>query len=215
MGKPVREITNRGTSKNTGYFTSSHSGLVKFESHLERDAMFILESDKRIKKFKSQPMKVHYTLDNKKRQYTPDIEVHFKNKKKKSLILEVKIHEKLQENRLKFRAIKNRLNKWGYDYSVITEKFIQQQPRLDNIKLLHRYSEIKVSKKTYEKIEQSFSGKKYFILGHLKEELINKGILVNEFYAAIYRKILIVNIDQKIDFEANIFFNPKGGITSC
>lgn len=73
LGQPVRKITNSGTKKNIGKFPSvKMQTSVWYESHLERDYIYLLEIDPDVLSFSGQPFKITYSLDGSQRKYTPD-----------------------------------------------------------------------------------------------------------------------------------------------
>ena len=69
----ARRITNTGTLKNIGKFPSlKNKTMVWFESHLERDFIYLTEFDKSVIKYQEQPFKIQYFINGKKYKYTPD-----------------------------------------------------------------------------------------------------------------------------------------------
>jgi hypothetical protein len=62
----ARTPQNTGTLKNIGKFPSlKNKSTVWFESHLERDFIYLIEFDKSVTKYQEQPFKVKYFLDGK------------------------------------------------------------------------------------------------------------------------------------------------------
>src|ERR1043165_2791519 len=142
----TRRPSNRGgVKKFIGKFPSFRLNIVLwFESLLERDYLCLLEFDYLdVISFREQPGRIYYTLDGKRRRYTPDFYVE---RKKKRQIIEVKAEAKAQEEKYRtlFRIASIICSREGYDFEVVTETFIRIQPRLYNIKLLLRYQRIPI-----------------------------------------------------------------------
>ncbi|MEL7035074.1 MAG: hypothetical protein AAFO04_05575 [Cyanobacteria bacterium J06592_8] len=63
MNVPARKITNTGTRKNIGKFSSRKMGqIVWYESLLELDYIYLLEIDPDVVAFASQPFQLQYTI---------------------------------------------------------------------------------------------------------------------------------------------------------
>src|SRR5437588_206487 len=98
----ARNISNKGSRKIIGKFPSLLMGLVvKWESKLERDFIYLLEFDSDVISYREQPIRIIYFLDGKSCRYTPDFLVVRKNKRQ---IIEVKPKDKIfrGDNRLRF-----------------------------------------------------------------------------------------------------------------
>lgn len=68
-----RKITNAGSRKVIGKFPSlKMNTAIWWESQIERDYIYLLESDPIVLSYKSQPFSMNYTSLGKKRTYTPD-----------------------------------------------------------------------------------------------------------------------------------------------
>jgi hypothetical protein len=79
----ARTPRNTGTLKNIGKFPSlKNKSTIWFESHLERDFIYLIEFDKSVTKYQEQPFKVKYFLDGTPFRNAPPGEIHPKNIKK-------------------------------------------------------------------------------------------------------------------------------------
>lgn len=116
-------------------------GLICYESLNERDYMYLLEIDPDVVFYSSQPLKISYTLNNQLRRYTPDFLVQ---RLSRQLIVEIKPEKRLNhdQNLQLFQAITNLGQSQGWEFIVITDKMIKQEPLLSNVKLLYRYVQI-------------------------------------------------------------------------
>lgn len=101
-----------------------------FESGLERDALILSEFDPSVSQFRVQPRTFYYVKNGKKRQYTPDILIEYKNGYK--LYVEVKYRDDLKKdwNKLKpkFKAALHELkNEPNTRFKIWTEVEIRTQ----------------------------------------------------------------------------------------
>lgn len=126
----------------TGYFASyKNKSQIAFESVLERDFYMMLEFDNNVMSYEEQPVRIQYEyLDGKKRRYTPDTLVLYKDKSER--LFEVKYENELKNNpelkeklKLLSRHIKE---KYSIDFEVFTDEFIDKQLLL-NYKFLYKF----------------------------------------------------------------------------
>ncbi len=136
----VRKIPRYGAQKNIGKFASVKTGLIAwYESLLERDEMYLVDFDPEVITWLEQPFRIQYVLDGKTHFYTPDLEVHRGSKRQ---VVEVKSQEQVDSGNfdLLFRLATSICEDEGYEYLVVTDLMIRQQPKLDNIKKLWKYA---------------------------------------------------------------------------
>jgi hypothetical protein len=137
---PVRKIPRFGAQKNIGKFSTVKTGRVAwFESLLERDYMYLLDYDRAISYWVEQPLRIRYGDNGRTCSYTPDFEVHRQSKKQ---IVEVKTKDQVDSGEWDslFSTASFICEQEGYEFSVVTDEFIRQQPRLDNVKTLWKYA---------------------------------------------------------------------------
>ena len=70
--KRVREINLKHFSLSGQITSLKNNSIVKFESSLERDYSILLEFDSNVKNYLEQPLVIEYSINNRKRRYTPD-----------------------------------------------------------------------------------------------------------------------------------------------
>lgn len=161
MVNPVRKIKNSGTKKNIGLFASDKMQTgIWFESLIERDYMYLLESDPDVLSYRSQPETIFYTWDNKPRKYTPDFLVERRTKKQ---IVEVKPASQVHsdKNLRLFRCVAPLCQKQGWEFIVVTDKMIRVQPFLDNFKLLYKNVREPLTFQNYIDCHRYFTGGSY------------------------------------------------------
>jgi hypothetical protein len=135
----ARKVIRKGTRRVVGKFPSVKPNirLVHWESQLERDFYYLLEIDPNVLAFREQPLRIEYILSGKHRYYTPDVLVE---RKQKVQIVEVKPKSKVEKYDEIFRIASQVCKHNGYEFIVVTDEEIRKQPRLENVKLLWRYS---------------------------------------------------------------------------
>lgn len=133
----------------TGKLSSEKStGMLSYESKLERDYYFLFDFDKRIEYIQDQPITIEYQYEGKKRHYTPDVLLHCEGSPR-YILGEVKYHdelsEKFQELRPKFEAaIEYCSNHLNMEFKLFTDRCpaIRNEAFRENIRFLLSYQEI-------------------------------------------------------------------------
>lgn len=193
-----RKITNTGTLKNIGKFPSLKNGkLVWFESHLERDFIYLTEFDKETIQYREQPFKVQYLLDRKTHNYFPDFLVVKKNKKQ---VIEIKPQSKVEKDEFVYfsKVMANHLAKEGYEYLVITDSTIRLQPKLFNIKLLWRYARMPITTKHKVLIYELFSSSSNLLFSEVCSFLSQCKEQKELVYALLFHGYLLTDIENQI-----------------
>jgi hypothetical protein len=193
-----RKITNTGTLKNIGKFPSIKNGkMVCFESHLERDFIYLTEFDKDVIQYREQPFKVQYLLDGKRLNYFPDFLLERKSKKQ---VIEVKPQVKVEKDEFAHfsKIMMNHLAKEGYEYLVITDSTIRLQPRLSNIQLIWRYARFPINTKHKILLQELFA--RSLQLSFLEVcSFLNQAKEQKELvYALLFHGYLVTDIEKPI-----------------
>lgn len=194
----VRNITNNGSKKVIGKFPSLLMGIiVRWESKLERDFIYLLEFDPDVLSYREQPIRIIYFLDGKRHRYTPDFLVVRVNKKQ---IIEVKPISKVFKgnNRRRFRAISRICSAMGYEFKIATEREIRVQPSLNNIKLFWKYARTSISPQHQIYCKEVFGNNREIYLGELIRAFESKGIGRQVVFSMLYHKILTVDLTQPV-----------------
>lgn len=189
----VRRITNGG-KKVIGKFPSRKMGrAVWYESQLERDYIYLLEIDADVIAFKEQPFKIKYLLGKESHTYTPDFLV---NRTDRRQVIEVKEEKeaKKEENQAFFNRMALICQEDGLDYLVATDTSIRQQPRLGNVKVLHKYSRIPVTHEHHIHAYAFFSGQSEATLSEVMGFFVSRGASRQVVYALIYWGVLWIDI---------------------
>ncbi len=139
MSIPTRKVRHGGKNF-IGHFPSiKMKKMIDFESLLERDLIYLLDYDANVSDFTEQPLTIPIHISGRRQQYTPDFLV---NIYAEPTLLEVKpiCFVKEFENSIKFEFIKDYCKRLGWNYHIVTERDIRQNPLLENVKLLTQYA---------------------------------------------------------------------------
>lgn len=179
--------------------------IIKWESKLERDFLYLLEFDPEVLIYREQPMRILYNFEGKIRRYTPDFLVVRKHKKQ---IIEVKPKDKVfrKNNARRFHIISIICQRMGYEFKVITDEMIRVQPRLKNIKLLWKYARTPIYPQHQIYCREIFSARREVRLGEVIRAFETKGIGRQVVFSMIYHRVLYVNPMLSINSESIIQF---------
>ncbi|MFM2478416.1 TnsA endonuclease N-terminal domain-containing protein [Celerinatantimonas sp. MCCC 1A17872] len=123
------------------FMSLKNDAVVRTMSVLEFDFCFHLEYNPDVKRFSSQPINLAYFFNGRSCRYTPDFLVTSIDGK--DVLVEVKHSSQIFKPDFKARFMERKRSaqdNYGYQLNLITEKQIQLNPILNNLKLLHRYS---------------------------------------------------------------------------
>ena len=198
---PVRKIPSYGAQKNIGKFFSVKTGVVAwYESLLERDEMYLLDFDPLVTFWREQPLKIRYVLNSKTHFYTPDLEVHRTSKRQ---LVEVKSQDQVDSGRFDslFRIATSACQDEGYEYVVVTDQMIRQQPRLDNVKKLWKYARTPILPQHQLLCRQFFQEKQseQVELGDLIAFCKSKGVAAQVVYSMLFWGVLDFDLNQTLD----------------
>ncbi|MCG8996080.1 TnsA endonuclease N-terminal domain-containing protein [Laribacter hongkongensis] len=196
---PARQVVSPSGSIVRGRFPSAKAGrMVAFESLLERDALILLDLSPSVTHIKEQPFTLHYPDGERIRRYTPDFALELIDDS--VLILEVKPAAKLVDRSIsqRFRLIALEMEKGNHRFQIITDQEIRREPRLSNLKLLHRY----LFHPTPENLQQQLCQQREPLpLGCWFQRLGSQATAL----AAIAAHLLIFDPDQPLQIETPVW----------
>lgn len=113
--------------------------MVSYQSHIERDFIYLLEFHEAVNTYKEQPLTIVYMDGGKTRRYTPDFYMECSGQ---GYLIECKHHEYLQvkKNRVKWQAATEWCLQEGMLFHVVTGQQMRVGYRLQNVKLLLEHS---------------------------------------------------------------------------
>jgi hypothetical protein len=199
----ARKVIRRGTRRTVGKFPTlkPKKRCVHWESMLERDFYYLLEIDHDVISYREQPLKIEYFLDGKKHRYTPDLLVERAMRKQ---IVEVKPKKKVQKYDSLFRIASRICQENGYEFLVVTDEEIRAQPKLDNIKLLWRYSRTHICPQHQIACHEFFGMRNEASLREVLEFFASGGISQQVVYGLLYWGILEINLMIPIDVNSTV-----------
>jgi len=199
---PVRKIPRYGAGhKNLGKFASVKTGRVAwYESLLERDFMYLLDYDRDVSFWHEQPLRIRFSYGGKVHRYTPDLEVHRASLKQ---LIEVKPKHQVDSGKWEvlFRAASSVCEQEGFEFLVITDEIIRQQPRLENVKLLWKYARTRSLPQHQVICNQYFRSRKdeQVTLGDLVQLFIRKRVPTQALYSLLFWGALDFDLMQPLD----------------
>ena len=140
LGKPGGAIV--------GSFPSLKLGRsVRYTSSLERDVLFVLEYERAVLRYQEQPFQIEMILtDQKSHRYTPDYAIWMAESR---VLVECKPLERLTESHSQQQIQIG--SQWSaehdWHFMVVTDADLRADNRLENLKLLWRYSRLPVAEK--------------------------------------------------------------------
>ncbi|MET0752747.1 MAG: TnsA endonuclease N-terminal domain-containing protein [Pyrinomonadaceae bacterium] len=200
----ARTPKNSGTLKNIGKFPSlKNKSTVWFESHLERDFIYLIEFDKSVTKYLEQPFKVKYFINGKQHLYTPDF---FLERQTEKQVIEIKPQSKIESE--EFIHFSNHMKDFffgeGYEYLVITDTTIWLQPKLSNIKLLWRYARMLITTKHQILIQELFENSSSIPFSEICSFLYEAKEQKELIYTLLFHGYLLTNIEKPITMQSLI-----------
>jgi hypothetical protein len=183
-------------------------GLIWYESLNERDYMYLLEIDPDVVSYSSQPLKISYTLNNQLRRYTPDFLVQRLSLQQ---IVEIKPEKRLNhdQNLQLFQAITNLSQSQGWEFLVITDKMIKQEPLLSNVKLLYRYAQIPLTLQNLIVCHQYFTNQPPIPLLMAQKHLQPQGISQAMFLKLIFLGFLETDLRNQLIGQGQISLSSR------
>lgn len=197
----VRKIHNHNSQKVIGLsFSHKMNGLIFWESPLERDWLLQLEANPAIREIYGQPRKFDYCLDGKWHRYTPDFEVHWKDKRLPVTIYEVKSDEVAADTTFKSKAnaIGIQLAIQGYEYIVVDSRLIRSGNQLANLNFLKHYVDVFVTQRDRQHIADFLSQATTCRLAGLAIRFGNKDLALAGLYRLLWEGWLDYDKRKKV-----------------
>lgn len=198
----VRKIHNHNSNKVIGLsYSYKMNGQILWESELERDWLLHLEANPAIREIYGQPRKFDYCLAGEWHRYTPDFEVHWKDKSRLVTIYEVKPEEKASDAAFKAmaNAIGLRLATLGFEYVVVDSKMINAGNHLANLNSLKFYANVFVTQRDRQRIADYLSQVTTCRLAWLVIRLGNKDLTLAGLYHLLWEGWLDYDKRKKVN----------------
>jgi hypothetical protein len=136
---PIRTVSNRGGNTIGRYPSLKLGRMVRYESLIERDLIYVLDFDPAISWFEEQPLTLKYRTAGQTRRYTPDFQVCQAGQMR---LVECKPQTRVArpENQRKFAVARAWCEAQGWRFEVITEVQLAASQRVQNIIRLTRFA---------------------------------------------------------------------------
>lgn len=190
-------VTPSGRGFRAKYFSRKNRRMVRCESLLEFDALFLFEFARGVRTFEEQPVSIEYSLNGRSRRYTPDFGVDWADGRR--WFVEVKPSEKLAETQTaeKFKALKLWFGTRGHSLVVLSELQIRRPIRLRQIRELLRDFAAEKSHKADLRLYSTTAGMTFGeMLAAGADEKLIRGLLAH--------RLLACDLDSIINHETVI-----------
>lgn len=137
--RPAIKIRHNRTKRGIGHFSSRKMALrMPYVSSLERDLLYLLESDPSVSAFLTQPIVLNYLDRGDAHSHLPDVVSLVGSR---VTLVEVKYADEAAEEEIARRTalFKNLLAPHKISYRLLTETAIRLEPRLTIARMLSRY----------------------------------------------------------------------------
>jgi hypothetical protein len=175
---------------------------VRWFGQLARDYLYLLELDSEVIAYEERPFNFNYTLDAKERSYTPAFLVHRAQAKQLIGFSRRSYGTDIKQDQM-FLLLCKLFQQQGYEFKVVTEAVIREQPRLDNAKVLWRYAATPINAPQYQLYCQEFFRDRADVqLSELIRFFETKRASRREIYALIFRGLLHVDLALPLTLQS-------------
>lgn len=215
--KAQRKVKSNGKTVIGKYPSKVNGFTVQFESGLENDFIAMLEYNSQVKEYFEQPVKIMFTEGGKKRSYTPDFLVHYKQQKNspsvKPVLYEVKFRKHIKKNwkklKPKFLAAMRHCDEKGWRFKIITEKEIQSQ-FTENVKFLLRFmtkspdsADVETLQYAMKELGECTAAE---LISHYTKDFMRQADLVPAMWYLVGNKQLKCDLTQKLTMATKLSF---------
>lgn len=207
----VRKVRHHGFNI-IGTFAGLKASSVPYESTIERDFMYFLEYDALVVSYESQPLFITgKTEDGKPHVYTPDFLVIRTTDR---IIVECKPAAKVDEEDTRQQCTLGR--QWAEAHNhlflLVTEKELRTGHRLNNLKILWKYSRFPVPPTTIKRCMAALTahpeGMPFLDLAtELSDGTAPPLMQSPALYALLFQHVLVTDLSQPLD-SASLLFLP-------
>lgn len=202
-----RKLSNRGIRKIIYRFPSLiNKKSIDCEFGLEWKLCHLFELDHAsIQSYESQAHKMTYCVDEKKRSYTPDFLV---NRSGTEIVVEVKPEKKVPDHLQKLQHVKAAYKLLEMQFVLITDTYIEKQPRLDNAINILRHARQQVTRTSLKAIVDLFKCcRTPLTIRAVVDQLSQKNVQEAEIYKLIYVGIIRFDPEKPLNRNSLIWFS--------
>ncbi|MBX2963958.1 MAG: Tn7 transposase TnsA N-terminal domain-containing protein [Cyclobacteriaceae bacterium] len=208
--QPVRKVRSNGRTI-VGYINSPKSpSVIQFESHLEKQFVYLLQFDSQVVKVYDQPVSIPFLHRGKKKHYPVDYLVEYTNGRK--VLFEVKYTDDLKKNSrkysAKFKAARLYAREHGMVFKIITEKEIHGIYK-ENIHFLLQFKTATASLEQQHLILKALESKPRNngenILSMISSGVEQRNELLRPFWVMVYNKILTCDLFKPLTLQSDVW----------
>lgn len=137
--EPALQLRHNRTSRGIGNFASRKMATrMPYVSSLERDLLYLLETDAAVSAFLTQPLVLRYADAGDIRSHLPDV---MTVTGEEVALIEVKYEDEASQTTVRHRTelLSDVLGKHQITYRLLTERVIRAEPRLTSCRMLCRF----------------------------------------------------------------------------
>lgn len=208
----VRKVRHHGLNI-IGTFAGLKASSVPYESTIERDFMYFLEYDALVVSYESQPLFITGTIeDGTPHVYTPDFLVIRTTDR---IIVECKPAARVDEEETRQQCTLGRQWAASHDdhhFLLVTEQELRTGPRLNNLKILWKYSRFPVPPATIRRCITTLTaypeGLSFLDLATELSDGATPPLMQSPaLYALLFQHALVTNLSQPLS-PASLLFLP-------
>ncbi|MFT3895288.1 MAG: TnsA endonuclease N-terminal domain-containing protein [Anaerolineales bacterium] len=198
---PVRIICSSRRSCVGSHPSDKLGRMVRYESTIERDLIYLFEFDPKLIKYEEQPLTIEQiTHDGKRQKYTPDFLAVYTDKRW--------IYECKPEKHVNDEITKRQVEigtQWASDnncnFKLVTDKELRSGPRLENIKILWRYGNIKLREEEIRFVRDILKKSNRMTISALceLEWKATQRLELPRILAMVYQKRINIDLDIQIN----------------
>lgn len=209
---PVRKIPKNYNVITGIVATSKAEGTAAYEGDLERDFIKLMTFADDVLRFEVQPVKISYTdADGKRRSYTPDILVTFKDGRR-PLLAEIKsrrcIKKEWKKLKPKFRAGIRYEKESGYKFKIITDVEIRTTYR-DNVVFLLGFRNLPENEADtallLQRLNELGETMPEILLNTLTDDRARKATLISSLWRLVVTRRMGANLEERLTMSSLIW----------
>lgn len=213
---PVRKVYRHGRNIIGKIPSVKMERMIAFESLIERDFIYLLDYEQEVQWFEEQPLSIEYQHEGKILHYTPDFHLLENGR---NVLVECKPEKFIStsENRLKAAIARRWCQDRSWEFRIVTDQQIRAGFRLQNIKLLTRYSRQKVSPEIVRRIHLLMEKCKEVTIGKIVQaaSLYSETIVISTILYMVFHHKLCISLVNKLSMDTPIFLMKEQKEERC
>jgi hypothetical protein len=179
---------------------------VRAVSFLARDFILLLEYDHEVASYRELPCKIRFQYDGKVRVCTPDFLIVDRAGDRRFIRLKPTSRAIAEDDAAFFKTVLSICREQSFDFVIIPEADIRQQPRLHNVGLLRRYSLTELGIRHRILCREVFRLSTTSTLGTLIEFFRDRGVNSPEAvaYAFIWHGMISTDLTRPLNVQSVI-----------